>query len=269
MTISIPHNRHIAKYGWIPDLPDARDLRYPKHARPAELFQRARLVLPPSLDMRGFVPIIFDQGNLGSCTANAGAGAVLFELKKQGLDRSYIASRLMLYYDERLIEQSTGSDSGAMLRDCMRTLHYRGACDESEWPYDISKFAAAPPQSCYDSGLKHLVDRYLRLDNTNLQAMKECLATGFPFVFGFTVYESFESDIVASTGVVPMPGSSENVLGGHAALCVGFDDPSQRFIVANSWGTGWGQSGFFTIPYAYLTDPNLADDFWTVRLVEG
>lgn len=268
MTLTIPRNRKTIGYGWNPDLPDARDLRYPAQVSKAELVQRARLVLPPGLDMRAFVPIIFNQLSLGSCTGNSSAGAVLFELKKQGVDLSYIASRLMLYYDARVIEQTTATDAGAMLRDCMRTLHYRGTCDESEWPYDVTKFAVTPPSVCYESGLKHLVERYLRVDNTNLTAMKECLATGFPFVFGFTVYDSFESDAVAQSGIVPMPGPDEGVVGGHATLAVGYDDPSERFIVANSWGTDWGQKGFFTIPYAYLTNPNLADDFWTIRMVE-
>jgi C1A family cysteine protease len=95
--------------------------------------------------------------------------------------------------------------------------------------------------------------------------MRSCLAEGFPFVFGFTVYASFESAKVANTGVVPMPVLAEKVLGGHAVLAVGYNDKQKRFLVRNSWGTGWGMSGYFTIPYAYLTDSNLADDMWTIR----
>jgi C1A family cysteine protease len=97
--------------------------------------------------------------------------------------------------------------------------------------------------------------------------MKGCLASGYPFVYGFTVYESFESPQVAKTGIVPMPATSEKVLGGHAVLAVGYDESSQRFIVRNSWGPTWGMAGYFTVPYAYLTDANLSDDFWTIRLV--
>jgi len=100
-----------------------------------------------------------------------------------------------------------------------------------------------------------------------LNQMKGCLASGYPFVFGFTVYESFESDQVAKTGVAPMPATNEKVLGGHAVLAAGYDDGSQRFLVRNSWGPDWGMGGYFTLPYAYLTDANLADDFWTVRMV--
>ena len=102
----------------------------------------------------------------------------------------------------------------------------------------------------------------------NAAQLKSCLASGYPFVFGFTVYESFESQAVAKTGVVPMPAHTEKVLGGHAVLSVGYDDASQRFIVMNSWSAAWGQKGFFTIPYAYLTDRGLASDFWTISTVE-
>jgi C1A family cysteine protease len=98
--------------------------------------------------------------------------------------------------------------------------------------------------------------------------MKGCLASGYPFVFGFTVYDSFESQQVANTGIVPMPASGESVVGGHAVMAVGYDDSQHRFIVRNSWGSGWGMQGYFTIPYAYLTEANLSSDFWTIRLVQ-
>jgi len=97
--------------------------------------------------------------------------------------------------------------------------------------------------------------------------MKGCLASGFPFVFGFSVYESFESAAVGKSGIVPMPASSEKQLGGHAVLAVGYDDRDQRFIVRNSWGPKWGMRGYFTMPYAYVTDSNLADDLWTIRVI--
>jgi C1A family cysteine protease len=89
-----------------------------------------------------------------------------------------------------------------------------------------------------------------------------------PFVFGFTVYQSFESDSVASSGIAPLPDSSETALGGHAVMAVGYDDASSRLLARNSWGTGWGMGGYFTLPYAYVADNNLADDFWTIRLVK-
>jgi C1A family cysteine protease len=122
-----------------------------------------------------------------------------------------------------------------------------------------------PPKAFADAPL----DKALQYQSVPqvLAQMKGCLASGYPFVYGFTVYESFESTQVAQTGIVPMPASSEKVLGGHAVLAVGYDDSSQRFIVRNSWGPGWSLKGYFTVPYAYLTDSNLSDDFWTIRLV--
>ena len=105
--------------------------------------------------------------------------------------------------------------------------------------------------------------------NRDLAQMKGCLAAGYPFVFGFTVYDAFESGVVAKTGVLNMPTSAEQVVGGHAVLCVGYDDAAQRFIVRNSWGAKWGQKGYFTMPYAYMITRGLASDFWTIRVVEG
>jgi C1A family cysteine protease len=130
----------------------------------------------------------------------------------------------------------------------------------------ISEFAQKPHKQCYDNALKHKVVSYHRITR-DLDQMKSCLVEGYPFVFGFTVYESFESAAVAKSGVVNMPKPNEATVGGHAVLAVGYDDKSKRFIVRNSWGTDWGQKGYFTIPYAYLMSEHLSDDFWTIRLI--
>jgi C1A family cysteine protease len=166
------------------------------------------------------------------------------------------------------MEGTVNSDSGAMIRDGIKSIAAQGDCPESEWPYDIAKFANKPTPQCYRDALKYKAVQYQRLVN-NLNQMKGCLASGYPFVFGFTVYDSFESQQVAQTGMVPMPAAAEQVLGGHCVVAVGYDDAQQRFIVRNSWGTGWGMQGYCTMPYAYLTDTNLSDDFWTVRLISA
>jgi C1A family cysteine protease len=252
-----PHK--IQRYGWIPDLPDARDRLY---AAPMAVMA----ALPHRMDLRPHCPPVYDQGQLGSCTANAIGGAIQFDRMKQNLTPNYVPSRLFIYYNERAIEGTISTDSGAQIRDGIKSVARQGACPEPDWPYDIAKFADRPPRLDYQEALQDRAVSYTRLvQNANL--LKGCLASGYPFVYGFTVYESFESAEVARTGVVPMPSPGEAVLGGHAVLAVGYDDATQRFIVRNSWGNQWGMAGYFTMPYAYVTDPNLAADLWTIRLV--
>jgi C1A family cysteine protease len=146
-------------------------------------------------------------------------------------------------------------------------VNKQGACPETDWKYDISKFAKKPPAKCYTTARRHQLLTYQRVIPT-LSQLKGCLAAGFPFVFGFSVYSSFESSQVTKTGTVPMPGANEELLGGHAVLAVGYLERRQRFIVRNSWGPRWGNAGYFSMPYPYLLQPTLADDFWTLRVVE-
>jgi C1A family cysteine protease len=153
-----------------------------------------------------------------------------------------------------------------MLRDGMKSIVKQGVCPEDLWPYDIANFREQPPRNCYQAATRNRAMLYKRLVR-DLNQMKACLAAGSPFVFGFTVFESFESPTVASTGHAPMPASGEAVLGGHAVLAVGYDDANQWFIARNSWGSKWGMSGYFTLPYAYLMQPTLSSDFWTVETV--
>jgi C1A family cysteine protease len=222
--------------------------------------------LPSKIDLHTTCPPVYDQGQLGSCTANALAAAVDFERKRQKL-QFLTPSRLFVYYNERAIEGTTGSDSGAMLRDGIKAVASQGVCPETMWPYNVDKFTDKPAAPCYTAALSHKAVQYLRVPQ-DVTSLKGCLASGFPFVFGFTVYDSFEGDDVAKTGKVPMPSINEQVLGGHAVMAVGYSDASQRFLVRNSWGPSWGINGYFTLPYAYATDQNLADDFWTIRLVQ-
>ena len=250
----------IQQYGWIPDLPDQRD-----HCYSVPVMEPA--ALPPHVDLTAQCPAVYDQGQLGSCTGNAIAGAIQFDKLKQKLDGATPPSRLFIYFNERVIEGTVESDSGAQIRDGIKSVAKLGACDEPLWPYDIAKFKIKPTEHCFEEALKHTALDYQRLPQT-LLTMKGCLAAGYPFVFGFTVYESFEGPVVAQTGAVPMPGVGEKALGGHAVLAVGYDDKSGRFIVRNSWGSAWGKSGYFTIPYTYLTNSDLAADFWTIRLVK-
>ena len=244
--------KHVQSYGWIPDRPDHRDFLYSAIA--------PKIKLPSKVDLRSEDSPIENQGRLGSCTANALAGNLQF-LEKISSQIYKNLSRLFIYFNERAIEGTVGFDSGAMIRDGIKVLAKFGVCPESNWPYDISKFTRKPAAACYKEGLKRRITSYHRLQSLN--EMFNCLAEGFPFVFGFTVYESFESLKVAQTGLVPMPKKSERALGGHAVMAAGYDQKQKRFIVRNSWGEQWGQAGYFTMPYAYFE--SLASDFWTIR----
>ncbi|HEX4628658.1 MAG TPA: C1 family peptidase, partial [Gemmatimonadales bacterium] len=236
----------IKRYGWVRDIPDQRDFRYVPPPRLAR-------ALPPKVDLRGGFPPCYNQGELGSCTANAIAGALQFLETKEGASAPVMPSRLFVYYNERALEGSVASDSGAQIRDGIKSVAKRGFCSEEMWPYDIRKFADKPPEPCYRAALKDRVSQYLRLDHTAIAQLLTCLASGFPFVFGFSVYESFESPRVAANGVVPMPRMGERVLGGHAVVACGYDLKASRFTVRNSWGGRWGMNGYFTMPFAYLT----------------
>jgi C1A family cysteine protease len=258
--------RQVARFGWIPDLPDHRDLLF---SAPRTILRK----LPRKVDLKPKCPPVFDQGEIGSCTANAIGAAIEFDQMKQR-SRAFMPSRLFIYYNERVMENTVNEDSGAMIRDGIKSVAKQGVCPEKMWPYDPSPFppnshlTKKPSAPCYREALKHTAVQYQRITR-NLSQMKGCLAAGYPFVIGFTVYESFESETVGRTGKMPMPLPGEGVVGGHAVLAVGYDDRDDCFRMRNSWGTKWGMKGYFTMPYAYLLDENLSDDFWQITLVKG
>ena len=165
------------------------------------------------------------------------------------------------------MEHSVASDAGARIRDGIKAVAKQGVCSETVWPYDVARFAEKPPLAAYQEALGQRALQYQTVLRRITQ-MKGCLAAGFPFVFGFTVYTAFESKAVERTGVVDLPHGSEKMLGGHAVLAVGYDEATQRFIVRNSWGAKWGQAGYFTMPYAYLLSADLASDFWSIRMMQ-
>lgn len=258
--------RTVQGFGWVPDLPDARDFLY---SAPEAVLTK----LPKKVDLRREFPPVYDQGHLGSCTANAIGAAFQYGQRKQK-QKDFMPSRLFVYYNERVVEGTVNEDSGAMLRDGMKVCAKLGVCPEhsrppaaGDWPYDVSKFAVKPPAACYRVALRYQLLRYQRVTQS-LAQMKGCLAQGYPFVFGFAVYEGFESAEVARTGDVPLPAPGERLLGGHAVVAVGYDDAAQRFFIRNSWGARWGKKGYGTMPYAYLADADLAADFWTIRQTE-
>lgn len=251
--------------GWRHDTPDMRDHLFsaPQSLLPA--------TLPLSVDMRPQMPGVYDQGQLSSCTANAIGAAIEYALRHEKR-HEYVPSRLFIYYNERVIENSAASDCGAEIRDGIKSVISQGVCPESPypqravWPYNEQAVFSRPPEECYRDARTDLVKGYARIGQS-VEQLEQCLAVGFPVIFGTTLYQSFESDLVAHTGVVLMPQSNEKSLGGHAMLMVGYLHNDRLWIVRNSWGKGWGRGGYCLFPYQYLTNPDLADDFWAIRSV--
>lgn len=246
-------------YGWKRGLPSIHHEKYSD-------YYHIKTNNPARVDLRSLCPAVYDQGQLGSCTANASAGITEFLQMKQGI-KAYVPSRLFIYYNERVIDGDTADDNGSSLTNAVKVLKAQGAPPESLWWYNTEAFAVKPSQSVYTAGKKLVATNAYALDNTNLDALRTCLASGFPIIGGFTVYESFESDAVAKSGIAPLPKKSEQAVGGHAIMIVGYDDAKNIFIVRNSWGNSWGLAGYFTVGYDYFTNKDLADDFWTIKKV--
>jgi C1A family cysteine protease len=268
--------------GWLPDLPDFRDFTVSSEGVREMLKDMGVLKTDPStlagsVDLRKWCSPVEDQGDLGSCTANAGIGLVeYFETKASG--RHIDASRLFLYKATRNLMHQTG-DNGAYLRSTMGALVLFGAPPEEYWPYKVEKFDEEPPAFCYSFALNYQSIKYVRLDSEGkskadiLRQIKTNLAAGLPAMFGFTVYSSITQ--ASSDGRIPFPEKGDRVEGGHAVVAVGYDDNLEirhkasdattrgAFLIRNSWGTGWGDEGYGWLPYDYVLK-DLALDWWTV-----
>lgn len=251
--------------GWKRQLPDQRDRVWNMTG--------ASVTLPPLVDLRPQMPPVYNQGNLGSCTANAIAAAVEYVRKKQADPILFSPARLFIYYNERRLEGTTKDDAGAFIRDGFKAISQWGVPDEQLWPYSdntvkvgrkIPPFMRKPPSSVYKSAHTDLAISYEAVPQYRNTIMA-ALAQDFPVVIGFSVYESFESPQMARDGKMPMPALTEKMLGGHAVLVVGYDAVEGHWIVRNSWGSGWGDGGYFYMPIPYLESSNLSSDFWTLR----
>ncbi len=258
--------------GWVKQQPDRRDLKFqPSH----EVMQ----ALPPSADLTAGMGPVLDQLSLGSCGPNSIDSLIMFDQQKQGLIQRSV-SRLFVYYQTRVLMNTVGQDSGVDNRTMLKALAQFGYCDENLDPYNISAFTQAPPPAAVVAAAQNKVVNYSAVPQT-LDGMKGCVASGFPFLFGFSVYESFEGQQASKTGIIPLPGPSESLLGGHDVTPCGFSDvqkpgmkagnvwPANTFRFKNSWNPGWGDMGFGYFPYAYMTDPNLSGDFWVINAIPG
>jgi C1A family cysteine protease len=278
--------------GWLPDYPDFRDHTTDHGPAPeGESVDTPTLLhrlgadkvastasLAASVSLRQYFSPIEDQGQLGSCTANAGAGILeYFETRAGG--KHIDASRLFLYKATRNLMGVTG-DTGAFLRTTMQGMVTFGVPPEQYWPYDVTAFDREPTAFCYSFAQDFRTVRYFRLDPPGtdrdelLARIKTNLVAGLPAMFGFTVYSSY-AQTKTNGGAFPCPTPSERRVGGHAVVAAGYDDdkvirnepdgPEVKgaFLIRNSWGTEWGDGGYGWLPYRYVTD-GLASDWWSL-----
>ena len=258
------------QFGWVKQEEDPRDFT-PETPLVAKAFMKMRAEkLPENIDLRAQCSPVVDQGQLGSCTANAEAGDIEFIELKQSKEYKQ-ASRLFIYYTTRHLIENTSGDIGASIRDTIKAVVKYGVCLESSWPYNPNSYDMKPPQKCFDEALNFQTLTYVSLNNLNdIQTM---LANGLPVQLGFYVFESF--DKIGSDGIMPMPNLvSESMEGGHAVMAVGYKTINGKLylIIRNSWGTGWGDKGHFYMPVEYLDKTyrgrKCVDDIWVILTQE-
>lgn len=244
----------IPKYHWVKDKIDTRD----------HLYQLTNAAQSSVVDLRKYCSTIEDQGNLGSCTGNAIAGAIELLHKRQ--NRTLDISRLFIYYYERLFIGTINYDSGAYIRDGIKACYTYGAPTENLWPYNISKFKTVPSNPALLDAAKRKVTSYQRAVDFN--QVIDAITSGYPVTIGFSVYSSFDSPTVAKTGIMPYPDvNKERLLGGHAVLLVGYNKNNNTFIARNSWGTNWGDKGYFYMPFQVIQNNRMSSDFWVVKSI--
>lgn len=243
-------------FQWKPDKRDSRDYKY----------SVTQKVIPNIVDLRPYCSPIENQGNLGSCTGQAIAGAIELLNKRNGKHNDI--SRLFIYYYERLLLGTVNYDSGAYIRDGIKVTNHYGASLESHWPYDIRKFRQEPISEAKVDALKRRVTRYERV--TSFDGCIDALNNGYPIIMGFHVYSSFMTNNVARTGNMPYPNTKrERLLGGHAVLLVGYNKTKKVFIARNSWGTSWGDKGYFYMPFNVVTNTSMSSDYWIIKSVDN
>lgn len=238
------------KFGWLRDLTDQRD----------KIYSAPRIShLPSYVSLLQYCAPVENQTTTSSCTAHGIVGN-LEMLEKKSKTNFYDISRLFIYYNTRMIRGIEDTDGGAYIRDGIKSLVRFGYCSEKIWKYDEVKINNKPDRKSYKEAKRHLIKEYSRILNIN--DIIKCVASGYPVIFGITLYESFESKIVAKTGKISIPKINERVIGGHCMLIIGYDMKTKLFTVRNSWSSKWGDKGNCYIPFEYMEQ---ASDMWTVR----
>lgn len=239
------------KFNVIKDKVDHRDY----------IYRAPRTAAKASVDLRSLCTPVEDQGTLGSCTGHAVSSAMEIILKRQR--REIELSRLFIYYHARLLINTVNWDSGAYLRDAVKSVNKWGASNEKLWRYNIREYKTRPSVIAYEDARGRRATEYRRC--LNAADIRNALSEGHPVVIGFLVYTSFMSASTAKRGIMVYPDTRrEAMLGGHAVCLVGYDSGKSVFIAKNSWGSEWGERGYFYMPYKVLEDPKMSMDFWAI-----
>jgi C1A family cysteine protease len=218
---------------------------------------------PKFVDMRILCSPVEDQRATNSCTANACVGALeILERKNEPFHSDL--SRLFVYYNTRVIDDSVDKDQGAYLSSSMKALKQYGACLESTWPFNPKHILQKPDAECYEEAFLTKVVEYARVAQGG--PIRAALADGYPVVFGMMLEESFMR--TGKDGIVALPGQLPEWVGGHAMLIVGYDEVRELYLVRNSWGRKWGLDGYCLIPFRMVDNPQMSWDFWVIKGVE-
>jgi hypothetical protein len=219
--------------------------------------------VPDKVDLRQYCTTVENQGQIGSCTANATVGAIEYLYKKRD-GQSPDLSRLFVYFNARRIRGTVYMDAGSQICDAMASVLSFGVCCEDIWPYNVNAFMMEPSPAAYQEAKLHEAMQYSRVDG--IEGAITALASGFPVVFGTILPERCYAE-AEKTGLVPTPTGEEiaNVQGGgHCMLIVGYDKPRKMLIVRNSWGESWGDRGYCQIPFEGLAKSSRPEDFWII-----
>lgn len=219
--------------------------------------------VPASVDLRRTHAItVYSQGRPPTCTAHAAVSA--FEILQNGRTaNTFLPSRSFVYYNTRVLENTVSSIVGTSLRNALRTLTNQGVCEETTWPYDTTRLLIRPHATAYSTALPNRIIRYARLAPT-LTQIRLCLASGHPFAFAMKCYDHWYKAVGGR--IPPTVPTTAKPLGGHAMVCVGYNDSTQTLTVLNSWGATWGDKGYAHIPYSLFFKPGEAWDMWVVML---
>jgi C1A family cysteine protease len=254
------------KYGAIKDAPDPRD-----YSLSAQL--SINLPLPPKTNNIVFRGPIKDQGNESSCTGHGSTSQMEF-LQRKYNNNPVILSPAFIYYMERKMEGTlTDGDCGAQVRTSVKAMNQYGCCTLVQEPYSDQDYSTAPTADQLQAAMKYAGGAYHSIGV--FADMKTCLASGYGFVLGMVVYESFEGDEIARTGLMPVPDVlRERQAGGHEVFAIDYDDtiecPGAKYrgalIVQNSWGPEWGDGGMFKMPYEVAADARVVNAAWMQHL---